>query len=81
MEQGAMQKKRDGGDLSISFPVGSSESLYGIFSNPASSLRWVFCKSSAVPLQKHLLIKVIKADSGLFFPFDAVAVCWTNISK
>lgn len=27
MEQGAVQKKRDGGDLSISFPVGSSESI------------------------------------------------------
>lgn len=35
--------------------------------NPASSLRCVFCKSSAVPLEKHLLIKIIKADSSLFF--------------
>lgn len=43
--------------------------------------RCVFCKSSAVPLEKHLLIKIIKADSGLVFPLGAVAVCWTNISK
>lgn len=81
MEPGAVQGKRDGGDLSKSFPVVSSESLYSIFSNSASSLRCVFCNSSPVPLEKHLVIKIIKANSGLFSPFDAVAVCWRNTSK
>lgn len=28
MEQGAVQRKRDGGDLSKGFPIGSSESWY-----------------------------------------------------
>lgn len=35
MEQGAVPGKRDGGDLSKSFPIVSRESLYGVFSNPA----------------------------------------------
>lgn len=63
------------------FPVVSSESLYGIFSNPASSLKCVFWRSSPVPLEKHLVIEIIKANAGLFSPFDAVAVCWRKTSK
>lgn len=56
VDHGAVQGKRDGGDLSKSFPAVRRELLYGIFSNPASEvcvLQEFSCPSRKASVNKN----------------------------